>query len=264
MNEKELPELLSKMIVICEKAGDIILSYYNENRKAIETKDDDSPLTKADLESDRYIWDSLGQDIPIISEENYPEYEDRKDFCEFFLVDPLDGTKEFLDGNGEFTVNIAYLKDKRPVMGVIHAPVLKTTFFAAEGLGAYRKDQDGISKLPLNKLTGENLIATGSRKHSTCQDEQFMHDNGITDVRPAGSSLKFCEVAMGNAHMYPRFQGSMEWDIAAAHIIVNEAGCKIYDLVTLEEPLYNKTSLKNDHFLVLGQGPDISSIKLPE
>lgn len=258
--------MLTELIDISKKAGNIILAHYNESRICIEIKEDDSPLTKADLESDRYISRKLEglYNIPIVSEENYPDYKYRKDHKEFFLVDPLDGTKEFIDGNGEFTVNIAYMKNNKPVMGVIYTPVTKTTFFAAKSFGAYISDPDGTRKLPLAKPDSNKITATGSRKHATYLDASFMQMNNIANVIPAGSSLKFCKVAMGHAHFYPRFQGSMEWDIGAGHIIASEAGCKLLDLTTMKEPEYNKESLLNNYFIVIGHGLDVSSIKIPD
>jgi len=266
MNKKDIPEMLMELIDISRDAGDIILKHYNNSRQCIQIKEDGSPLTKADLESDEYICKKLKElyNISIISEENYPEYDLRKGFTEFFLVDPLDGTKEFIEGNGEFTVNIAYIKDNKPVMGVIYAPVPEITFFAAENFGSYMEDKEGIKKLPLSEPENDILTATGSRKHSTDLDSEFMQMNNIKKVVPAGSSLKFCKVAMGLAHFYPRFQGSMEWDIAAGHIIAKEAGCRLVDLKTMKEPDYNKESLKNNYFIVLKNGMNISSIKIPE
>ena len=266
MDKDNLPQMLTELIKISRIAGEIILTHYNNSKQDIEYKDDNSPLTKADLESDEYIGKCLKElyNIPIISEENYPKYSVRKDYTEFFLVDPLDGTKEFIEGNGEFTVNIAYIKDNKPVMGVIYTPVSKTLFFAAENFGSYMEDEKERKKLPFVELNNSVLTATGSRKHSTALDSEFMQMNNIQNIVPAGSSLKFCRVAMGLAHFYPRFQGSMEWDIAAGHIIAKEAGCSLIDLKTRKEPDYNKESFKNNYFLVLKKGMDISSVKIPD
>jgi len=266
MNKETIPKMLEELIEISRNAGNIILNYYDNPGQNLQIKEDESPLTKADTESNEYICEKLKElyNIPIISEENYDEYDIRKGFSEFFLVDPLDGTKEFIERNGEFTVNIAYMKNKRPVMGVIYLPVCETTFFAAKDFGSYVENKDGIQKLPLNKLSKKELSATGSRKHSTGLDSEFARMNNINEVVPAGSSLKFCKVAMGHAHLYPRFQGSMEWDIAAGNIVAKEAGCSLVDLKTMKEPQYNKESLLNNYFIVLANGLDISSIKIPE
>ncbi|MBN2735041.1 MAG: 3'(2'),5'-bisphosphate nucleotidase CysQ [Methanomicrobiaceae archaeon] len=266
MDKDNLPIMLTELIKISKNAGEIILTHYNNSEQDVEYKDDDSPLTKADLESDAYIGKSLKKlyNIPIISEENYPEYNVRKDYTEFFLVDPLDGTKEFIERNGEFTVNIAYVKSNKPVMGVIYAPVPEITYFAAENYGSYMEDETGRKKLPLNEPDGTVFTATGSRKHSTALDSEFMQMNNIQNIVPAGSSLKFCKVAAGLADIYPRFQGSMEWDIAAGHIIAKEAGCSLIDLKTRKEPDYNKESLLNNYFLALKKGIEIQSIKIPD
>ncbi len=266
MNQNEIQEMLSNLIEIAEHAGSIILSHYEHSDQDVQIKDDDSPLTRADTESDAYIHEQLTSryTIPVISEENYPEYDLRKDFTDFFLVDPLDGTKEFIDKIGEFTVNIAYIKEKKPVIGVIYAPATGMLFYAGRGYGSYQVSDDRTKRLPLQLSERENLVAVGSRKHSTPLDAAFMHMNHIDTVISAGSSLKFCSVAIGEADLYPRFQGSMEWDIAAGHIIAKEAGCRVVDLITMQEPEYNKKSLKNNYFLVLREGIDPATIRIPD
>ena len=258
--------MLTEIITISRDAGDIILKYYNDPALSVRLKEDESPLTLADTASNDYICTKLEElyNIPIISEEKYQDYEQRKNYSDFFLVDPLDGTKEFIEGRGEFTVNIAYVKNNKPFIGVIHTPVSKTTYFASHNSDSFVKDEQGIRKLPLHTPPDNTITATGSRKHSSSLDSEFARLNNIEEVIPAGSSLKFCKIAMGSAHLYPRFQGSMEWDIAAGHIIAKEAGCSLIDLKTGKEPLYNKQSLLNNYFLVLGRGIDISSIKIPE
>ncbi|WP_129597710.1 3'(2'),5'-bisphosphate nucleotidase CysQ family protein [Methanohalophilus profundi] len=154
MNKETIPKMLEELIEISRDAGNIILNYYDNPEQSIQIKEDESPLTKADTESNEYICGKLKElyNIPIISEECYDAYDIRKDYSEFFLVDPLDGTKEFIERNGEFTVNIAYVKNKRPVMGVIYVPASGTTFFAAENFGSYVEDRNGTKKLPLNEL----------------------------------------------------------------------------------------------------------------
>ncbi|MGC9436264.1 MAG: 3'(2'),5'-bisphosphate nucleotidase CysQ family protein [Methanomicrobiales archaeon] len=257
--------MLAQLIRISHEAGDIILTHYRSTPTPVHTKDDDSPLTRADLESDAHIAGELGKvsSIPVVSEENIPDYATRKDFTEFFLVDPLDGTKEFIDGIGEFTVNIALIRDSRPVTGVIHVPALNTTYFAGKGTGAFVLDTGGTRRLPLH-APPDTLTAVGSRKHRSDRDAEFYRLNRIQNVVPAGSSLKFCRVAAGDAHLYSRFQGSMEWDIAAGHIIATEAGCRVVDLRTGQEPRYNTHTLRNNHFIVCGPGIDLSGLTLPD
>ncbi len=266
MNQNEIQEMLSDLIGIAKHAGSIILSHYAHSDQNIQIKDDDSPLTRADTESDTYIHEQLTSryTIPVISEENYPEYELRKEYTDFFLVDPLDGTKEFIDKIGEFTVNIAYIKDKKPVIGVIFVPATGMLFYAGRGYGSYLVSGDRTQRLPLSTPKRELLVAVGSRKHSTPLDAAFMEMNHIDTIVSAGSSLKFCNVAIGEADLYPRFQGSMEWDIAAGHIIAKEAGCLVVNLTTMKEPEYNKKSLKNNYFLVLRDRIDPDTIKIPD
>lgn len=266
MNQNEIQEMLSDLVMIARHAGSIILSHYAHSDQDIQIKDDDSPLTRADIESDAYIHEQLTAryTIPVVSEENYPEYDLRKDYTDFFLVDPLDGTKEFIERNGEFTVNIAYIQDKKPMLGVIFAPATGMLFYAGKGYGSYQVSGDSTQRLPLSTPRREHRVAVGSRKHSTPLDAAFMEMNHIDKIVSAGSSLKFCSVAVGEADLYPRFQGSMEWDIAAGHIIAEEAGCRVVDLTTMQEPEYNKRSLKNNYFLVLRDGIDPATIRIPQ
>jgi len=255
--------LILKMIAI--EAGKIILKYYNDDTE-IKYKADESPLTLADLKSDEYIKTKLSNhfDTPIISEESPIDFAERKDWNEFFLVDPLDGTKEFINKNGEFTVNIALIRNKKPVMGVIYAPALDEIYYAAEGEGAF-KEKNGVTiELNNRRIFREKRIATASRSHMSEIDKQFFELNNINEFKPAGSSLKFCSVASGESDIYPRFQGSMEWDIAAGHIIAKEAGCKITDLLTGTEPEYNKESMLNNFFIVYSPEIYYSKLKIPE
>jgi 3'(2'), 5'-bisphosphate nucleotidase len=200
----------------------------------------------------------------VISEEQPVGYEDRKDWDTFFLVDPLDGTKDFIDKNGEFTVNIALIKNKKPVLGVIYAPALGELYAAVAGEGAVLEKNNRTYRLPCSQPGSGERTVTGSRKHRSPLDATFQELNDIQTVVPRGSSLKFCAVASGAATLYPRFQGSMEWDIAAGHIIATESGCGILDLTTGREPDYNKKSLLNNYFIVHAGSLDPSSLHYPE
>lgn len=257
---------INAICTIAEKAGNIILGYYMDINAVITYKSDESPLTIADLESDRYIKKALSEryGIPVLSEEEPFSYEHRKDWDLYFLVDPLDGTKEYIDRNGEFTVNIALIRNNKPVLGVIYSPVLSELYYAKEGVGAFLKKDGIINRLPYIEQNNTTLIATGSRKHSTDMDAEFYRLNKIEHIVAKGSSLKFCSVASGAATIYPRFQGSKEWDIAAGHIIAKESGCLIIDLVTGREPEYNKESLRNNYFIVCTGQVVLSSIRYPD
>jgi 3'(2'), 5'-bisphosphate nucleotidase len=254
---------LLRIIAISKHAGSLIMEYYNDSCHVVH-KADASPLTDADLASDAYIGSALSSTgIPRISEETDCAYTVRKDWDCFWLIDPLDGTKDFLQRNGEFTVNIALIRHGLPVLGVIHAPAAGITFYAEAGGGAFLEQNGRISKLPCF-VPKEHLVATVSRQHLSAKTREFLAANGITRFEPRGSSLKFGIVASGEATVYPRFEGSMEWDIAAGHCILTEAGCRITDLVTGREPYYNKPSLSNNPFMVCSPQVETKTLSIPD
>jgi 3'(2'), 5'-bisphosphate nucleotidase len=261
-----IPELLR----ISRDAGKAILEVY-ESEFTVEHKDDKSPLTLADRQSHEIIDAGLAGlqsgKLPILSEEgrNIP-YEERMNWDLFWLVDPLDGTREFIKRNGEFTVNIALISHGRPVMGVIYIPVKDLFYFAAEGLGAYRLDsRDALSfdslapivtaavMLPLSTSHEPRITVIGSRSHMSAETEEFIgglkaHGKEIEFVS-AGSSLKFCLVAEGTADIYPRFAPTMEWDTAAGQAIVEQAGGSVLRADTGVPLSYNKEVLLNPFFI---------------
>ena len=260
----ENDELLSHVIAISKHAGSLILEWYEDESCQVIHKADASPLTEADLASDDFIESELfDTGIPVISEEADCAYYVRKDWDRFWLVDPLDGTRDFLDRNGEFTVNIALISRGTPVLGVIHAPVTGLTFFARAGKGSFCEKDGRISKLPCFKPEG-SLVATVSRQHLTARTEEFLTINGITRCEPRGSSLKFGMVASGIASIYPRFEGSMEWDIAAGQCILTEAGCWIIDLITGKPPQFNKLSLFNNPFIASAPHIQSKTLSIPD
>lgn len=238
---------LNSLNDIAKKAGEAILKIYADPAAigAIE-KSDGSPVTQADYAADAIITDLLQTQsaYPVLSEENPIPYEIRKSWNRFWLVDPLDGTKDFIARTGEFTVNIALIENGFPIMGVVYIPVEDTLYFAAKGKGAYKNGQ------PIyNHSTRKELIATDSIFHSTEETLDFLKKYGITTVKKFGSSIKFCKLAEGEIDVYPRFNGTKEWDTAAGHIIANEAGCKLIDIRTKAELLYNKEDIKNNFFI---------------
>jgi len=258
--------MLPQVIEIAKSAGNIILRHYNKDpSNSVQYKSDDSPLTLADMESHTYIVSELDEKFsyPIISEESPVDHAERKTWDEFWLVDPLDGTKDFLEKNGEFTVNISLIKGDIPVLGVIYCPAIRELYYSEKGDGAY-KEKDGIVTRLSCDDGGNKIIATGSRQHASSLDQEFYKLNRIERVIPHGSSRKFCAVASGEVTIYPRFQGSMEWDITAGHIIAKEAGCKIVDLKTGKEPRYNKETLKNNHFVVHAPWIILSNLIFPD
>jgi 3'(2'), 5'-bisphosphate nucleotidase len=251
-----MPVEIDQIINLAREAGQAILAIYNRDFSVTE-KDDRSPLTEADLASHRHIvagLQALTPDLPILSEESADiPYATRRQWQRYWLVDPLDGTKEFIKRNGEFTVNIALIADGVPVLGVVHVPVSGTTYAGQAGRGAFREDPTG-ARVPL-QVTAERqrpLRVVGSRSHAGESLLAFLQRVGDHEIVSMGSSLKLCLVADGSADIYPRLGPTSEWDTAAAQAVVEAAGGQVTD--TRLQPLrYNrKESLLNPHFLVFG------------
>lgn len=247
--------MIEKLITIAQEAGDAILEYYNRTDDVeVITKEDDSPLTKADMASHHVIIDALKEldpDTPVISEESgIPAYEERKGWTRFWIVDPLDGTKEFIKKNGEFTVNIALVDDGKPVMGVVYIPDKGTTYYATQQEGAYKRINGKTERIYSDPAdTTRPLTAVKSRSHGSDSLEEELKEKGITlgKAIPAGSSLKFCLVAEGTADIYPRMGPTMEWDVAAGDCVYRYSARE----GAHPSPLtYNKPGLKNDGFLI--------------
>ncbi|GFH84971.1 3'(2'),5'-bisphosphate nucleotidase CysQ [Bacteroides acidifaciens] len=254
------------------KAGKEILSIYEDPASdfEIERKADNSPLTIADRKAHEAIVAILdGTPFPVLSEEGkHLDYETRRTWDTLWVVDPLDGTKEFIKRNGEFTVNIALVQNSVPVMGVIYVPVRKELYFAVEGVGAYKcsgiigLEDDGVSleqlikesdRIPLEDVR-ERFIVVASRSHLSPETEEYFADlkrkYGSVELISSGSSIKICLVAEGKADVYPRFAPTMEWDTAAGHAIARVAGMEVYQ-AGKDEPLrYNKKDLLNPWFIV--------------
>lgn len=224
----------------------------------VEMKADNSPLTQADQAANDLIVDFLQHnypDIPIISEETrLIDYTTREHWQRCWLVDPLDGTKEFIKKNGEFTVNIALIEEGRPTLGVVYIPAQGLTYFT-EGNQAFKEDANGVvERIRTRKPSPDNIIVMGSRSHRSEAVEAFVDDLALqystVSFEAAGSSLKFCRIAEGNAHCYPRLGPTMEWDTAAGQAIVEKAGGKVL-LHQSDSPLsYNKQDLLNPFFVV--------------
>ncbi|GMT43069.1 MAG: 3'(2'),5'-bisphosphate nucleotidase CysQ [bacterium] len=246
-------ELLTDVVTLAEKAGKTIMEIYSRSDFGVEYKDDASPLTIADKESNNIILSGLHDIDPrmnVLSEESAAvAYDDRKSWELFWLVDPLDGTKEFIKKNGEFTVNIALIDRRKSVLGVVHAPAAGATYYAANGLGARKLAGGQSRRISAAKYAGSPLKIIASRSHIGGKLENFIKKIGNAERISMGSSLKLCLVADGSAHLYPRLYPTMEWDTAAAQCVVEAAGGSVTDLDG--EPLrYNKQSLLNPHFMV--------------
>jgi len=235
------------------KAGEAILDIYDSSDFNVEIKGDNSPLTKADKAAHEIIVKFLeSTKIPILSEEGkLIPYEERSEWKYFWMVDPLDGTKEFIKRNGEFTVNIALIHEGSPILGVVYAPVLDKLFYALQNEGAYMKNSTGVSRLkaPKFSLEDDHLNVVASRSHLNDATQQFLDELSKPNIVSMGSSLKFLVIAEGNAHLYPRYAPTMEWDTAAAQIILEEAGGKVIQEGKNIPVRYNKPDLLNPFFL---------------
>jgi len=261
-----LPTILKAAVL----AGNAALAIYDQDFSVTE-KSDHSPLTLADTRSHEIINQALEPTgIPVLSEEGADiAYSERKDWHRLWIVDPLDGTKEFIKRNGEFTINIALVEDQVPVMGVIYVPVPSRLYYAIPGEGAWRADiarPGDIEKSSLEALMqtavsisvhtdpSRPYTIVGSRSHATPEVAQFVEEKkriyGQVEFISAGSSLKFCQIAEGKADIYPRFGPTMEWDTAAGQAIARAAGARVYRQDTGAELLYNKENLKNPGFVV--------------
>ena len=242
---------------VIRKAGEIILSVYHTDFD-VDYKQDESPLTIADEKANAYIVEQLFANYPdtkfITEETKTAAYSERKEWEYIWIVDPLDGTKEFVKKNGEFTVNIALAHKSEIIFGMILIPVTGELFYAVKNKGAFKISKNETTKLQAVEPKGEDLIVVASRSHRSKEVDEFVEQfsDQFKDVtyKAAGSSLKLCLVAEGKAHIYPRLGPTMEWDTAAGHIIAEEAGAKITRYDTGEELLYNKENLLNPYFIV--------------
>ncbi len=249
-------ELIKPLVALAKAAGDRILEVYATDF-SVQSKTDESPLTQADLASHRTIVPGLrdlAPDIPVISEEGgLPPFAERRQWHRYWLIDPLDGTKEFVSRNGEFTVNIALVVNGRPVLGVVHVPVRNTTYVGCEGHGADRRIGDGKpEKIHVSRKASLPPRIVGSRSHRGASLDAFLDGLGDFDMVSMGSSLKFCVVAEGGADVYPRLGPTSEWDTAAAQAVVEQAGGRV---VTGdgEALAYNqKADILNPWFVVIG------------
>jgi len=258
-------ELLHIVITASLKAGEAIMKIYESDDFGVELKGDDSPLTKADLAADKIIQDYLLKTgIPILSEEgkNIP-YEQRKDWKQLWIVDPIDGTKEFIKKNGEFTVNIALIENQKTVLGVVYAPALNDLYFSSKKNGAFKISNaesldisniiSSANPLPLqSNRTTYTVVA--SRSHMSPETEEYVaemrKEHGDVELISKGSSLKIVMVAEGTADCYPRFAPTMEWDTAAGQAICEHAGFEVMDWKTKKTMKYNREQLLNNWFLV--------------
>lgn len=249
-------ELAKKALAISQEAGELIMGFYRSTF-TVTHKEDDSPLTQADLAAHKHIsaaLEALTPDIPVLSEEAANiSWEVRKGWKRYWLVDPLDGTREFVKRNDDFTVNIALIEEGEPVIGVVHVPVFNISYYAARGAGAYELNAGVERRIRVRAPVPAVPRFVITRSHRDATLDALLAKFPVHEAKSRGSALKICLVAAGEADIYPRTGPTSEWDTAAGHCVVDEAGGKILRLPELTSLRYNqKESLLNPGFLVIG------------
>jgi len=256
MPQPDLEKMLPAVVELAKQAGERILTIYEQDFSILKKKDE-TPVTEADMAAHAIIDDGLEEiadEYPVLSEESTSiPFEDRARWQTYWLVDPLDGTREFIKRNGEFTVNIALIDNHQPILGAIYAPVLRTSYYAAKGLGAYKQEHDQQpERIYVKKQAREKVIVAGSRSHQSEELKRFLANLPDYELISMGSSLKSCLVAEGKADIYARLGPTSEWDTGAAHCIVEEAGGFLTETNMLTLAYNTKASLLNPHFFVFG------------
>jgi 3'(2'), 5'-bisphosphate nucleotidase len=258
-------DLAFQVVRLAESAGDAVIAEYERMRGGIAPdvarKADESPCTRADIASHEILTaglSALEPRYPILSEESASiPFAERANWERYWLVDPLDGTREFLNAHGDFTVNVALVERGTPILGVVHVPVSGATYWAERGRGAWLREERGDAFRPIHVADYRDASAPKvlvSRSHAGAETEAFLARIGACEREAVGSSLKMCRVADGSAHLYPRFGTTMEWDVAAAYLIVCEAGGSFTD-VAGNALRFNKPDLRNPNFVVAGAPP---------
>ncbi len=246
---------MHKVIAIAKKAGETIMQIYVKDF-VVEYKEDQSPLTEADLASHHLICDELGKlypDIPILSEESADTFTLLDANAFFWCVDPLDGTKEFIKKNDEFTVNIALIQNKQPILGVIGVPAKSVVYASVKGAGAFKhKDEDELQKIQVKPQDPEHLTFAVSRSHLDEKTKTMVVENNA-EMLQAGSALKLAFVAEGLVDVYPRFGSTMLWDVAAGQCIIEEAGGLVLWAENQLPMTYNTNYMKNDSFIAMNK-----------
>ena len=255
MTARIAPDMPERLLALAERAGIEILDVYRRGF-AVREKVDESPVTEADERAEKLILEGLAEiapGVPVVAEESVaagrlPDIAGR----DFFLVDPLDGTREFVSRNGEFTVNIALVHEGRPLLGVVHLPALASSYWTDADGAAWRRIEDAApERIHCRRPPADGLVVVASRSHRDAKTDEFLRDYAVAELISAGSSLKLCRVAEGAADLYPRIGRTMEWDIAAGHAVLAAAGGSVTTLAG--EPLgYGKPGLDNPHFVARG------------
>ncbi len=248
------------IIKILHDAGKVIMQYYIDDNYNAQKKSDNSPITSADLDSDKIITSGLRKLFPytpIISEESGShDYNDRKNHKELWLLDPLDGTREFVNKTGDFSINLALINDQKPILGIIYIPLTHEVYVGLKGKGSYRISSKGEKRnLSVNSfsLSQPGVRIVTSRHHLDQHTQHSINQLNNPKIIAAGGALKFLKIASGEADYYPRMISIMEWDTAAGQIIIEEAGGQLIDIETSKPLIYNKPNLKNPYFLASGK-----------
>jgi 3'(2'), 5'-bisphosphate nucleotidase len=252
MRQTNQDVLIKQLLAIARAAGDAIMSVYVEGALNIQRKEDASPVTEADLAAHRVLASQLRPllpDCPVVSEEDSASQAYRKDKGQFWLIDPLDGTKEFIARNDEFTVNIALIAESRSVLGVVYAPAIDALYWGGPGLGAWRCVRGKTAEIKVSVSSARDVCrVVASKSHLNETTQSFIDRLGLVSLVQAGSSLKFCRVAEGEADIYPRLAPTCEWDTAAAQAVLEGAGGMVLDLDG--KPLqYGKPDVLNPSFI---------------
>ena len=266
MKNLHLEPLVRQVCQIAEAAGAAIMDIYGAKSWQVAAKTDDSPVTSADLAANAIITEALSKlepAFPFLSEETvHTPYEERRHFEYLWIIDPLDGTKEFIKGNGEFTVNIALVHQGRPVLGVVHVPAQGSTYYATKGQGAFKKMGEVVKRLTCAtfRSSDKGLRIPISRSYLNEETQALLAPYDTPDLQSIGSSLKFLYLAEGLLDVYPRVGTTKEWDTAAPQIILEEAGGNLWQLGTNSPLVYNKPDLHNPNFLAQGKNLDTLSV----
>lgn len=248
--------LLEAALLAARRAGEIVMDVYRSGDLDVHHKLDRSLLTRADLESDRAIAEILrNTGVPIHSEEAQAPWAERQRWQRVWIVDPLDATSEFVSRNGEFSINIGLVEDGVPVLGVVAAPALSELYWASVGQGAYRERSGTVERLKGARSHEPVLIR--SRQNGVAAAERFAARHGIAQMLVASSAVKFGRLADGAATVYPRYEESKEWDVAAGHAILAEVGGEVLELTSGEPLRYNKPDIRNPHFIAGAPGVDL-------
>lgn len=263
---RDLDALTQALLPVAAAAGAAIMDIY-DGEFAVQRKQDNSPLTLADLESQRIILEALQRltpGLPVLAEElaNAP-WAERRHWREVWVVDPLDGTREFVKRNGEFTVNIALIIDHEPVLGCIGVPSRRQLYWGVRGAGAFRRDPDGSTRRLQVSAPGEPVRVAGSRSHTTPETARFLQRLGEHTLLPVGSSIKFCLIAQGDADLYPRFGPTSEWDTAAGQALLEAAGGHVTRMDGHRLRYNCRESLENGDFVAFNHAGILPARALP-